>query len=1026
MSFKSQLDDSFMIKRNMEKNAIRNGTELQQGKNLLRRRRKMKQSVRIRSKDLMKSKCLSSNIRGVKEGFSTVTPVKSTNTNEIKSLGSMQNNLNNTLQSEQDILKTIQGSITKSQEEQLQKCLKAQDPNADPAKKRAYLLGCIQKQLATAEATARIGKAPFPILAGLGDFLLGALAATALLAIVLSMPGSIFAMADAMAVAEESASVFEAAAEIAGEALQAAQAASEAASEAVAEAVEAGGDAAVEAVQEATEAAEQAAEDLKAAYNEANRLKDAAERIQQWKNRMQEALNDLQNDQRMYKTWADMPEELQPEMHLRLLGQSTLLTSSATAGIAAAVGGGLLLAGAIDLIEVEEDNKKQTGKQLLDNFFQIHGYPKTDFDDMDKKAQDSWMIYLASLPGFKMLTKTEKDEYAEDITLQFYKQKSSSNNKEGYTNAASYVNSYRIRPGTGKDYTKIRQGDPSFFEKLVDPTPLGTYGANDSNEASSIVDTLNNKLASSPQYKVGTGLWLQPENAVAESATTLDQMKDIDPTGINTTLKKASGVFTNLLQGLENDPVVKQMESVSSTPHQIEEGIKLLEDKWKEIFEKSCQKAIGVHDGTNPDGTSKFKGHQQYCKSWTNTREGRSGFFQNWWVDSDGKKNRTFFGNETDLSEDDAINLKNEMDVGSEDDWKNGRRGCDVAISGTRKNNLGGAGYCTCVDGTMVFMDEGHPEVSCNDMCNPANLKNRRMKGTKKVLFYQNTNVWTPEAIPPGAKYKSGVEAYNQKSTRAGGPWLQCYDEDTGNTPKCPEGLKPWPKQGVVQYPTKLPNGEVAKAGPCGTWKDIGALDTGEQLADMFDPFGTPYPIPLKGKDERYCVLPLPGPPTPGAPKENSKSGPGSKGIDSLEDNGLGLKIPKGYTKLPSPTELVDTCSSASYPNMYIEILKFRVLSDILKVKSKIMANTVKVTVDGVNKTKLEQSIIGKKLLKDMKIYKKKYKNFFDINNKKNQLDGMYEDINFKSQSANISYYIWFILAISGMFLVIKKLKSSN
>ena len=45
---------------------------------------------------------------------------------------------------------------------------------------------------------------------------------------------------------------------------------------------------------------------------------------------------------------------------------------------------------------------------------------------------------------------------------------------------------------------------------------------------------------------------------------------------------------------------------------------------------------------------------------------------------------------------------------------------------------------------------------------------------------------------------------------------------------------------------------------------------------------------------------------------------------------------------------------------------------------------------------------------------------------KKNQLDGMYEDINFKSQSVNISYYIWFILAISGMFLVIKKLKSSN
>ena len=486
MSFKSQLDDSFMIKRNMEKNAIRNGTELQQGKNLLRRRRKMKQSVRIRSKDLMKSKWLSSNIRGVKEGFSTVTPVKSTNNNEIKSLGTMQNSLNNALQSEQDILKTIQGSITKSQEEQLQKCLKAQDPNADPAKKRAYLLGCIQKQLATAEATARIGKAPSPAF----DFIMGGILALAsvamLVAIVYTMPASLIAVMD----------VIETATSAAGE------------------------------IEEGIDGMEEAEADAK----EINRLRKAAQRIRNWASKLKRSLLELQEDIRIAQ---DEGKAMDVMTHLRLLGQSSLITGiGASSAITGAVGGGLLLAGAIDLIEVEEDNKKQTGKQLLDNFFQIHGYPKTDFDDMDKKAQDSWMIYLASLPGFKMLTKTEKDEYAEDITLQFYKQKSSSNNKEGYTNAASYVNSYRIRPGTGKDYTKIRQGDPSFFEKLVDPTPLGTYGANDANEASSIVDTLNNKLASSPQYKVGTGLWLQPENAVAESATTLDQMKDIDPTQI--------------------------------------------------------------------------------------------------------------------------------------------------------------------------------------------------------------------------------------------------------------------------------------------------------------------------------------------------------------------------------------------------------------------------------------------------------------------------------------------------------------
>ena len=239
----------------------------------------------------------------------------------------------------------------------MQKCLKAQDPNADPAKKRAYLLGCIQKQLATAEATARIGKASFPILDGIGDFLLGVAAAAALAAIVLSMPGSMLAMADVAALAEESASAFETAAELA---------------QAAAEAAEAAG----EAVQEASEAAEQAAKDLKAAYDEATRLRNAANRIRQFANKMQDALEDLQKEQGMFNSWADVPEELQPEMHLRLLGQATLLTSSATAGIAAAVGGGLLLAGAIDRIEVEEDNKKQTGKQLLDNFFQIMVIPK--------------------------------------------------------------------------------------------------------------------------------------------------------------------------------------------------------------------------------------------------------------------------------------------------------------------------------------------------------------------------------------------------------------------------------------------------------------------------------------------------------------------------------------------------------------------------------------------------------------------------------------------------------------------------
>ena len=41
-----------------------------------------------------------------------------------------------------------------------------------------------------------------------------------------------------------------------------------------------------------------------------------------------------------------------------------------------------------------------------------------------------------------------------------------------------------------------------------------------------------------------------------------------------------------------------------------------------------------------------------------------------------------------------------------------------------------------------------------------------------------------------------------------------------------------------------------------------------------------------------------------------------------------------------------------------------------------------------------------------------------------NLLDGMVEDISFKKDSANLNYYLWFALAISGMLLVIKNVKN--
>jgi hypothetical protein len=122
----------------------------------------------------------------------------------------------------------------------------------------------------------------------------------------------------------------------------------------------------------------------------------------------------------------------------------------------------------------------------------------------------------------------------------------------------------------------------------------------------------------------------------------------------------------------------------------------------------------------------------------------------------------------------------------------------------------------------------------------------------------------------------------------------------------------------------------------------------------------------------------------------------------------------------------VDECKNVPYANLYIDILKFMVLNKVMSFKTKVMGDIVTKTNTEINKTKLEQSAVGRKLLRDMQKYKKVYDQYQITEKKRNQLMGMYEDVNFKSQSANISYYIWFILAISGMFLVIKKLKSSN
>ena len=54
MSYTSIMNDGFNMKRNIDNQSLISDPELKQGQALLRRRSKMKKSVRVRSKELMK------------------------------------------------------------------------------------------------------------------------------------------------------------------------------------------------------------------------------------------------------------------------------------------------------------------------------------------------------------------------------------------------------------------------------------------------------------------------------------------------------------------------------------------------------------------------------------------------------------------------------------------------------------------------------------------------------------------------------------------------------------------------------------------------------------------------------------------------------------------------------------------------------------------------------------------------------------------------------------------------------------
>jgi len=190
-----------------------------------------------------------------------------------------------------------------------------------------------------------------------------------------------------------------------------------------------------------------------------------------------------------------------------------------------------------------------------------------------------------------------------------------------------------------------------------------------------------------------------------------------------------------LSKQLESGPLVDRMAAANLSATNLGNYMTQLRSQWKSVFQKACAYGIGGVQGS--DG-AKFAGHTQHCKSWTNTAEGRSGYY------SQRNPNNPSYSNPGPKGTPYTVNKEGQMQefLGAQTNLANQPPlGCDTVIPGTRKNEsaVGGSGFCECADGTFRYADTGHPSFTCNQACAPENSS-----VTKNTPLYHNSNNWKP------------------------------------------------------------------------------------------------------------------------------------------------------------------------------------------------------------------------------------------------------------------------------------------
>ena len=585
---------------------------------------------------------------------------------------------------------------------------------------------------------------------------------------------------------------------------------------------------------------------------------------------------------------------------------------------------------------------------------------------------------------------------------------------------------------------------PNTTGQASDNTPsrgMGTYGptgygknvwrGDDYNARMVTGKMINTSLASNP-VKGQFDLMKQFDNTSGWNFTKGNSQED-NPKG-QFALRNAAltNAAIHLSSNLANEPLVTQMANTNIDATNIGQYLEKLRKNWKQTFAQSCKIGIGgfgtVSTGTGNIESPPFAGHTQYCKAWVPTSDGRSGYYDiqagtvPFTVDPVTGEKKALVGV--------PISLANR-----------GELGCDTVIPGTRDYAVdqGGAGFCECKDGTNAgYVDEGHPSFTCNQVCAPEN------KALRSQPLYHNAKNWKP-ALPYNQYHskKTPTPADELRMGKAAtGPFVQCGKLQSqpngtyaqGTIPDCPSGMKAAP--------------DPVSADPiCGTksWEEAPCYATCEEVpcgggcyTGCSPSFANSLAGCPPGVSKNWCTCNIEGTECPNSLCGNLTN---RRQAGNITQNGRRCMVlaPAGYSKplvdnigklgkLPTKSQLLDACDGGDgdppYANIYLDILELKVLGLVMQLKAAIIYKAIKESYSGSNAAALQRSTAGKSILKNMKLYEGAYKRLRAQENLNLQRGGMLEDIRLKNKSTNISYYLWFALAISGMALVIKKLNN--